>query len=194
MSEIRLAEPPDGAEVGRILAAGFADDPVLCWMFEEPGRAAKHEVFFRFFAGEVLVPLGATYLLPGACAAWTPPDAPPWPDDRTARFVTAMATACTEGDLERIGTCADALRTHRPSERHWYLGQIATAPEVRSRGVGTTLLVRSLEVVDADRLPAYLESSNPRNVPLYERHGFAVVGTIDLRGGPPLTPMWREPR
>jgi GNAT superfamily N-acetyltransferase len=194
MTDVRLAEPPDGPEVGRILAAGFADDPVLCWLFQEPARAAKHDVFFRFFAGEALVPLGATYLLPGGCAAWTPPGARPWPDERTARFVTALATVCTTHDFERLGACADALAAHRPAESHWYLGQIATEPRVRCQGVGTALLARSLEAVDADRLPAYLESSNPRNVPLYERHGFAVVGSIDLPGGPSLTPMWREPR
>ena len=194
MTEIRLAQPPDGAEVGRILAAGFADDPVLCWMFDEPDRAAKLDVFFRFYAEEALVPLGATYLLPGACAAWTPPDAPPWPDERTARFVTALAAVCTAADLERLGTCADALRSHHPSERHWYLGQIAAEPSAQGRGVGTAVLARSLHAVDADRLPAYLESSSPRSVPLYERHGFTAVGSIDLPGGPSLTPMWRALR
>ena len=193
MTEVRVAGPPDGPEVGRILAAGFADDPVMCWMFEEPGRVAKIEVFFRFYAEEVLVPLGATSLLPGGCAAWTPPDAPPWPDDRRARFVGALATVCTEGDLERLGVCADVLRAHHPAGRLWYLGQIATEPGMRGRGVGSALLARSLQAVDADHLPAYLESSNPRNVSLYERHGFAVVGSIDLPGGPSLTPMWRDP-
>jgi hypothetical protein len=41
---------------------------------------------------------------------------------------------------------------------------------------------------------AYLESSNLRNVPLYERHGFKVLGTIQAGGSPPITPMLRKPR
>lgn len=45
-----------------------------------------------------------------------------------------------------------------------------------------------------DHSPAYLESTNPRNVSLYERHGFAVTGSIDLPGGPSLSAMWRDPR
>jgi len=45
--------------------------------------------------------------------------------------------------------------------------------------------------VDADRLPAYLESTNPRNRTLYERHGFEVVEELSVPGGPVLMAMWR---
>ena len=48
--------------------------------------------------------------------------------------------------------------------------------------------------MDADGAPAYLESTNPRNVSLYERHGFVATGSIELPGGPPLTAMLRPAR
>ena len=41
---------------------------------------------------------------------------------------------------------------------------------------------------------AYLESSNPKNVPLYERHGFEVAGVIEAADYPPIIPMMRSPR
>ncbi len=41
---------------------------------------------------------------------------------------------------------------------------------------------------------AYLESTNPLNVPLYERHGFEVVGTIEVGDAPAVYPMVRRPR
>jgi hypothetical protein len=55
------------------------------------------------------------------------------------------------------------------------------------------------EAVPAERLESmgalgYLESSNPRNVPLYERHGFERIGEIRLDGIPLVTPMVRERR
>ena len=56
------------------------------------------------------------------------------------------------------------------------------------------LLARSLEAVDAAHQAAYLESSNPRNVPLYERFGFQVVGTIQAGSSPPIYPMLRAAR
>jgi hypothetical protein len=38
------------------------------------------------------------------------------------------------------------------------------------------------------------ESSNPRNMTLYRRHGFDQTGEIPLPDGPSLYPMWRAPR
>lgn len=192
--DARIAGAGDAAEVARILAAGFGDDPVLCWLFEEPGRTRKLDVLFGFLAGESLVPLGATWLGADSCAAWTPPLAAGWPDERAARFVTALARVASSADLERLDVLRDATRAAHPSEAHWYLGFLATEPERRGEGRGGALLSASLAVVDADRLPAYLESTNPRNVPLYERHGFERAGSIDLPGGPPLVPMWRPAR
>lgn len=52
----------------------------------------------------------------------------------------------------------------------------------------------ALRRVDEDRLPAYLESSNPRNISLYERHGFEVVGEIQVGKSPVMTPMIRAAR
>ena len=48
--------------------------------------------------------------------------------------------------------------------------------------------------VDRDGLPAYLESSNPANISLYERHGFEVMGRIRVADSPVMTPMLRRPR
>jgi hypothetical protein len=50
-----------------------------------------------------------------------------------------------------------------------------------------------LEEIDAAALPSYLESSTPRSRALYERHGFAVTGEMNLpREGPPVWLMWRD--
>jgi hypothetical protein len=46
--------------------------------------------------------------------------------------------------------------------------------------------------VDETGLPAYLESSNPRNIPLYERFGFELLGVIQGGDFPPITPMLRS--
>jgi hypothetical protein len=52
-----------------------------------------------------------------------------------------------------------------------------------------------LDRCDAEGLPAYLESTNPENLPYYRRFGFEVTGEISLpEDEPKLWPMWREPR
>ena len=42
--------------------------------------------------------------------------------------------------------------------------------------------------------PAYLESTNPRNISLYRRHGFEPLGEIRSADSPLLVPMLRKAR
>ncbi len=52
-----------------------------------------------------------------------------------------------------------------------------------------------LHEVDAEGLPAYLESSKESNLSFYNQHGFEVTGEIHTpRGGPTLWLMWRHAR
>ena len=51
-----------------------------------------------------------------------------------------------------------------------------------------------LERCDAEGIAAYLESSNVRNVPFYQRLGFQVTGSVHMPdGGPEVTFMLRSP-
>ena len=68
---------------------------------------------------------------------------------------------------------------------------IGVDPGYRGQGWGGRLLAHVLEIVDNDGLPAFLESSNPRNISIYERHGFENLGTLDVGGRPLMTPMLR---
>jgi GNAT superfamily N-acetyltransferase len=194
--DIRLATAADADEVGRLLAAGFADDPVMAWMFGDDNRPAKLRAFFGFLAPEALVPLGATFLIGGCCASWAPPNPAPWPDDRQERFAAAMSPVCTGRDFERMQVLGDLIDAAHPAQPYWYLGMLATLPAQQGRGLGTQLLAHTLAMVDdvdrGGRQPAYLESTNPRNVSLYERHGFRTTGRVELPDGPFMTLMWRE--
>ena len=61
--------------------------------------------------------------------------------------------------------------------------------------VGMALLAEDLRLIDAEGLPAYLESSNPVNDRRYERLGFVRVGEFETPDGAhTLTTMWREGR
>jgi predicted N-acetyltransferase YhbS len=93
----------------------------------------------------------------------------------------------------------ELMKQHHPEEPHWYLAVIGSDPTVRGSGFGHALMRSRLDRVDAEHAPAYLESSNPDNVPYYLRFGFEVTGEIALpgldgRAGPTMTPMWRAPR
>jgi hypothetical protein len=52
-----------------------------------------------------------------------------------------------------------------------------------------------LERCDSEGVPAYLEATSARNRTLYRRHGFEDQKALNLPdGGPPMYPMWRQPR
>lgn len=81
-----------------------------------------------------------------------------------------------------------------PRQPHRYLYLVGVEPGRQGRGTGSALVRAGLEACDRDRMPAYLESSKERNVPLYERHGFRVVERLDRgRSAPSMWLMWRDP-
>ncbi len=47
---------------------------------------------------------------------------------------------------------------------------------------------------DQEGALAYLESSNPENISLYARHGFEILGMIQVGTMPPIIPMLRKPQ
>ncbi len=89
---------------------------------------------------------------------------------------------------------------YHPTDPHWYLPLIGVDPSQQGKGYGSALMQHALVPCDRDNKIAYLESSNPssnhepRNIPLYERHGFEILGTIQVGTSPPIFPMLRKPR
>jgi ribosomal protein S18 acetylase RimI-like enzyme len=87
----------------------------------------------------------------------------------------------------------EEMGRYHPEQPHWYLPFIGVDPAHQGHGLGAMLLHASLTRCDAAPLPAYLESTNPRNRPLYERHGFEAIGEIKVGDCPPIVPMLRRP-
>ena len=79
-----------------------------------------------------------------------------------------------------------------PTTPMWYLPWFGVDSHRQGEGLGSQLMNSCLEVVDHDHLPSYLDSTNPRNVPFYERHGFQVSGTWQAGSSPPIISMLRE--
>ena len=54
----------------------------------------------------------------------------------------------------------------------------------QGQGNGAALLEQVLAIVDKANAVAYLESSNPKNMSLYERAGFETVAKIQINDAP----------
>ena len=196
MAGVRKATKADTPALAAVLARAFADDPVMGWLF--PHDRADQRRMRALFALELdrhYLENEAVYTTDDLCggALWAPPhrwklgwrailrDLPSLGRIFGRRSVTAM-------------TALSAIEKRHPTEPHWYLATLGTAPERQGHGVGTSLMAPVLERCDEEGLPAYLESSKERNVPFYRRHGFEVTERFELPKGPPLWLMWREPR
>jgi predicted N-acetyltransferase YhbS len=82
---------------------------------------------------------------------------------------------------------------HPVGRRFWYLGVLGVEPARQGSGVGSALLATGLRICDQNRVGTYLETAEPRNLPFYSRFEFEVLSTTELRGGPPVWSMWRDP-
>jgi ribosomal protein S18 acetylase RimI-like enzyme len=85
----------------------------------------------------------------------------------------------------------EAMDEYHPDDPCWYLPLIAVDPAYQGNGFGSQLMKHALNRIDEDGLLAYLESSNPRNITLYERQGFEIMGQVQIGGSPPIHPMIR---
>lgn len=122
-------------------------------------------------------------------AIWLPPGVEP-----DGEKLAALDLPGDEEDEAISGELREAMDRYHPKDPHWYLWMIGVDPHRQGTGVGSALLRHTLAKIDAAGEVAYLESSDPKNVPLYERLGFEVLGIIEVRDVPPLTPMIRRPR
>lgn len=198
MPEIRRATAADRPGMARALASAFSEDPLFTWMAgSKAPLEPRMRIFFDAFAKQNL--RKADHLVDVAedgtgAAIWQPVDRWKVPPADLLRSMPALLRAFG-GRIPVMIRALTAIEKRHPAEPHFYLEVLGTRKDRQSKGVGSAVMAVGLERCDREGLPAYLESSNPRNVPFYARHGFEVREEIPVgRGAPTVTAMWREPR
>jgi len=189
--EVKSAGANIQASAINTVVLGFAADPMARWVWPDSSEYLRiMPQFVKAFGGRAFEN-GTAYITEGARAAalWLPPGVQP---DEAA--MGAITTDSLRPEIaEDIGPILEGMAEHHPHEPHWYLPLIAADPNWTGQGLGTLLMKHALRRCDQDGIAAYLESSNPRNISLYERHGFSIVGQIQYGSSPTLTPMLRTP-
>lgn len=174
------------------LAMAFANDAMMRWMYPTANQ------YFTNFPGFVKALAGRTFEKKtawrlgdySAVALWLPPGEA---SDEEAIGKHVFATVAEE-KLEDLAKIVERIGVYHPTDAHWYLPWLGVDLTQQGRGLGSQLLKHTLAAVDKDRLPAFLETANPRNVPLYERHGFDVAGVAETKTAPTVYFMLRPAR
>lgn len=176
----------------KVLTLAFSTDAAVRYMF--PTAETYLAAFPRMAAamGGAALGAGTAWIADeyAAGALWLAPGLSP-NGEAIGAVVGEFAPPERLETLMEVGALIDHFH---PKEPHWYLPMIGVDPSRQGQGWGSALLKAALRRVDEEGLPAYLESSSPRNVPLYERHGFEVIGEIKPGDHPGLTPMLRPAR
>ena len=197
-AEVRKATATDRDRVVRVFARAFTEDPIFRWMFKDkPDLERRIGRFFELVIDDELR-RGHHELyveVDGSGAAlWKGVNKWKMPTSSILRSLPAMMRSFGAGNLRGLRVL-NAMEKLHPPEEHYYLSILGTDPAQQGKGVGSAVISDFLERCDREGLPAYLESSNVRNIPFYARHGFVERERVPLPdGAPPLTPMWREPR
>jgi ribosomal protein S18 acetylase RimI-like enzyme len=189
---IKTATAADTERCLALLTLAFGGDPATRWTWPDPQQYLESfPRFARAFGGSA-VGLGTAYYAEGfsGVALWLPPGAAP--DEESLMKIFEDTVAQKQRSI--VFSMFEQMETYHPTETHWHLPLIGVDPALQGRGVGAALMRHALEKCDLEETLAYLESSNPRNISLYERLGFEPLGSIQVADSPTIVPMLRRPR
>ena len=199
---LRSATETERHQVLQTVVLGFAADPLNRWFL---GGAANYlDTAYSLIdaLGGSAIDAGSAYVvsadtnntdagqdLAGA-ALWLPPNIKPDAEP----VLKLLQAAMVPERLNEVFELVEKIGEHQPKEAHWYLPYIAVDPVHQGQGLGSKLMKHALRMCDETQTLAYLESSNPKNMSLYERHGFETLARIQVESSPPVHPMVRQPR
>ena len=198
MPEVSVVAHADKAKALHTIVAAFAADPLTRWVVPQADSYLTYGVrIFDAFGGAAFA-AGTAYEVSGfaGAALWVPPDHEDEAADEAAEeaFGQILVEIVAPERLDEVTRVLGEMQSYHPVDPCWYLPLIGVDPCHQGQGFGAKLMKYALAQCDAQGLPAYLESSNPANITLYERHGFEVMGRIQSASSPPVHPMYRAAR
>lgn len=185
-------DPASAEDAFATIILGFAEDPATRWSWPHPAEYLRNMPLLARAFGSKAFELQTADAIDGTAgvALWLPPGVGP-DEEGLGALVERTFRASIRSDAMVV---FEQMAGFHPQEPHWYLPLIAVDPARQGEGIGNRLMTHAVARCDADGAPAYLESSNPRNIPFYQRHGFEILGQIQAGSSPTIVPMLRRPR
>lgn len=188
----------DAPAAARTLARAFAVDPFFSYVFPEEATRDPAILWYLAATTRACIALGGAFGTRGdpiGVALWVPTNGEFGSEIERASGLNQRAEifgADAEARYQFLGAHFGELHRRDMPMPHRYLTILGVDPGRQGSGVGGAVLRPGLDAADRDQVVCYTETTRARNVPFYERHGFAVIeaGAIDS------VPFWtfrREP-
>ena len=187
---IRKLDPSQLEAASNALMMGFSTDPFQRWLMPDP------TIYYKNYKKWTVNTCKQSFLEEGVfgdennygTAVWFPPgfDIDFADVSETYKEIPKDRKAEAFKMFEMMGES----RVHDA----WYLEYLAVDPSKQGSGLGSLILKESLKVIDELGEAAYLESSNPQNMSLYERFGFRFLKKIQVGSSPQINTMFRQPK
>lgn len=185
----------------RVIAQAFKTDPLLPYLTPEESK----QNYFLSWLGDMGLRLGLgygeVYTTPGVegVAIWLLLSGQHpmtfWKMLRVGVFPPLRLGLKALAWFQRFAGFTSKVHQECVKQEHWYLFMLVVDPSCQGKGLGGHLLQPVLTKADDQGLPCYLETTNPRTIPFYERQGFLVIRSIEVgQGGPGLWSMLRKPQ
>ena len=174
-------------QAGELLCRAFLNDPAWLWIRSDLEKRRRAVWLAEPAVLRAHVPLETCWVTTEgsednvlAAAVWLPPG----PEIGSLTylrhgfwklpFLVGISTFRRFLHMDKVMTAIRA--EHAPAPKCWYLNTLGVSPDAQGRGLGSAIMQSVLrDVVDPSGSPATLFTSNPKNLPFYERAGFDVV-------------------
>jgi len=191
----RRAQMADLDTVVAVLADAFQNEPAFSYIVPraEKRRAALPRAF-RIIVGED-IKAGRVMMTAGgeAATAWRVPGRVHESRLDEARTLLPFIRIFGTASLRALKV-SNMIKAHLPGEDCWYLHMAGCHSGNQGKGFGGAAIRAGLACADAERSKAYLETADPKNLPIYRALGFEIVHTWQVPAGPQFWGMMRAAR
>lgn len=184
-------------QAAQVLGRAFLDEPVSQWIYRglSPEKCLKNLV--ADFTGELSVAIRRGEPVHvnqngkiAAAALIYPPGAYPLKGLDELRLLFWTIWGHSPYDLKAWMSWLEETEKQHPREPHYYLEYIGVEPSLQGNGLGSDILRHLTSEADKAQAGCYLETATRKNLPLYQRFGFQIIGEDEIIGLPAWF-MWR---
>jgi ribosomal protein S18 acetylase RimI-like enzyme len=185
-------------EATAIYSAAFLNDPMFAFML--PNKSKRERALKLFFKATVKYSMicdecyGISSPTEGV-AIWNRPGKRKisiWGFIQSG-FLKLIFTPFIFSLVKSLRLFLKTAKMHKKytSDPHYYLALLAVHPNSQGKGLAGKLLRPILKNCDEMNVGVYLETMNPKNVPMYEHFGFKVMEELFVQNGLSVWALFR---